>query len=59
MQNIPDELREIAEAVKGGKRETKKLKGRFGVLSGDQGGFDQVHKQTYGVEADGNILAKW
>jgi len=59
-QTVPDELRTIGEEVKEGKREVKVIKGRWGKMSGNQGGYDAVHKKTYGVEADsGNALALW
>jgi len=58
-QSIPDELREIAQEVSEGKRSTKVMKGRYGKMSGNHGSFAQIQKKVYGVEADGNALARW
>lgn len=60
-QDIPDELRNIAEEVRDGTREMKKVRGRYGGMSGDQGGWDEIHKKTYGVSADDetSLLSKW
>jgi len=55
-QEVPDELRAIAEDVAAGNRETKQMKGRYGALSGDHGGYDSIVKKTYGA---GGSLAKW
>jgi superfamily II DNA/RNA helicase len=56
-QEVPEELRTIAEEVKEGKRATKAMKGKFGALSGNQGSFEQIQKKTYGNKE--NALATW
>jgi len=46
---VPEELHAIAADVAAGNRETKSFKGRWGKLSGDQGGFEQIQEKTYGA----------
>lgn len=55
-QDIPEELRQVAEDVKNGSREMKAAKGRFGALSGNQGSFADIEKKKYGAS---DLLAKW
>jgi len=55
-QDVPEELRQVAEDVKSGTRETKAFKGRWGGLSGNQGSHEDIQKKKYGTA---DLLAKW
>merc|ERR1711957_297613 len=57
-QDVPDELRQIASDVEDGSRQTKKMKGVWGKLSGEQGGYGQIEKAKYGAGAN-KMLTKW